>query len=425
MAGINLSALSDYFKYPEKVAELRVRLYKILVDKNVEVDANASLNTLIDKVREVEGNIEENTIYITENNTTEGYDVTNYTKAIVDVQAQVEENELDKLLDNTIESFIMPQSINYLGPYKFYQCTYLSEIQANSLMNVESYVFYGCSNLESANLPYVTSIGYRAFTNCTSLQELSVPEVVTIQSEALQNVSNLRKLDFPNLVYIMGGSNTTVATVMSADKASYLSIPFLTSISNYCFYGLSAVTSIYAPNLVSAQGMNAIYGGASNLSLSYLDFPLLRDVYSYAITNFNHVQSINAPLLSLAGFTYMPEVSRISFRYLRQFSPSAFQGFSKLEEAEFPFITSPDYISWNMSDIFKNCYKLSRIYLPRMASAEFYSAFTDCSSLTEIEFPLLHYGTFTANYNYSSSIAFRNTKLESFSAPRLYNGTLS
>ena len=130
MASINLNGLSEYFKYPEKVAELRVRLYKILVDKKVEVDANASLNTLIDKVREVEGNIEENTIYITENNTTEGYDVTNYTKAIVDVQAQVEETQLDKLLDNTIENFIMPQSINYLGPYKFYQCSYLSEIHS-------------------------------------------------------------------------------------------------------------------------------------------------------------------------------------------------------------------------------------------------------------------------------------------------------
>ena len=215
MAGINLSALSDYFKYPEKVAELRVRLYKILVDKKVEVDANASLNTLIDKVREVEGNIEENTIYITENNTTEGYDVTNYTKAIVDVQAQVEENELDKLLDNTIESFIMPQSINYLGPYKFYQCAYLSEIQANSLMNIESYVFYGCSNLESANLPYVTSIGYNAFTNCISLQELSVPELVTLNSEALLALPNatIRSVRFPTPVTAVFMAPVTLSKV--------------------------------------------------------------------------------------------------------------------------------------------------------------------------------------------------------------------
>lgn len=340
MASINLNALSEYFKYPEKVAELRVRLYKILVDKKVEVDANASLNTLIDKVREVEGNIEENTIYITENNTTEGYDVTNYTKAIVDVQAQVKETELDKLLDNTIENFIMPQSINYLGPYKFYQCSYLSEIQANSLMNIESYVFYGCSNLESANLPYVTSIGYKAFANCISLQELSVPELVNLGQEALQNVKNLTKLDFPNLVQVYGGSDLATTTTSSVYKASYLSIPFLTSIPGRCFYGLKGVSSIYAPNLVSAQGSYAI-DGSGNPNISALTFPLLTTVYSFGITSFSKVKSIDAPLLDAAGFTYMPEVSRVSFPYLRQFTPSAFYRFHSLEEAEFSYLTGP------------------------------------------------------------------------------------
>jgi hypothetical protein len=114
------------------------------------------------------------------------------------------------------------------------------------------------SNLESANFPYVTSIGYKAFANCTSLQELSVPEVVTIQPEALQNVQNLTKLDFPNLVSIMGSS--TIATVTSANKASYLNIPYVTSLSSYCFGDLNAVNSIYAPNLSNIYGSYAIYG---------------------------------------------------------------------------------------------------------------------------------------------------------------------
>lgn len=414
MAGINLSALSDYFKYPEKVAELRVRLYKILVDKNVEVDANASLNTLIDKVREVEGNIEENTIYITENNTTEGYDVTNYTKAIVDVQAQVEENELDKLLDNTIESFIMPQSINYLGPYKFYQCTYLSEIQANSLMNIENHVFYGCSNLENANLPYVTSIGYRAFAHCTSLQELSVPELVDLGSEALQNVQNLTKLDFPNLVRVTGGSNLATTVTSSVYKASYLSIPFLTTIPGNCFYGLKGVSSIYAPNLVSTQGGYAI-DGTGNSNLSALSFPLLTTIYSSAITSFPKVKTIDAPLVSLVGFNYMPEVSRVSFPYLRQFSPWAFYGFNSLEEADFPYLTGPAWVSWGMSSLFINCYSLSRVSLPRLTSAEFYDSFSNCSSLTEIEFPLLGYG-------YITSYFLGNTPVERISMPRFSSG---
>ena len=83
-----------------------------LLDKKVDVSAGESLNSLIEKVKQVEGNIPETTIYITENNTETGYDVTNYTKAIVDVQASAVENDLDKLLNNTIKSCVIPQSIN-------------------------------------------------------------------------------------------------------------------------------------------------------------------------------------------------------------------------------------------------------------------------------------------------------------------------
>ena len=62
---MNYSTISDYFKYPAKVSDLRQRLYRILLDKNVEVSANESLNSLIEKVKNIESIIEDRTIYIT------------------------------------------------------------------------------------------------------------------------------------------------------------------------------------------------------------------------------------------------------------------------------------------------------------------------------------------------------------------------
>ena len=58
---------SEYFKYPAKISELKNRLYLYLQQKNVEVSGTDSLNTLIEKVKLIEGQTAYNQILITEN----------------------------------------------------------------------------------------------------------------------------------------------------------------------------------------------------------------------------------------------------------------------------------------------------------------------------------------------------------------------
>ena len=408
---INLSALSDYFKYPDKVAELKVRLYKILLDKKVDVSAGESLNSLIEKVKQVEGNIPENTIYITENNTETGYDVTNYTKAIVDVQASAVENDLDKLLNNTIKSCVIPQSINWLGPYKFYQCTSLEELQGNTLFEVPSYAFYGCSNLKSINLPYVRKIKTNAFTDCTGLTEIQVPELTHVEGAFFLNASKLTYFDAPNLISWRGVSE---GNVTGASKLSYINLPALTAPSYSLFQGMSNVENINLPNLLflSSYGL----GGAGNRKLSQLSLPILLSTSNNAISGFYALTSVESPLLAtVGGITYCYSLSEVSVPLAREIVSGAFQYCSALQRIELPYFTGPSWQQYAASDLFSGCSSLSEFSAPYAFSFYSpYSVFVKCSSLQSLNLPRLYYGAF-------SNGAFFKTPLSLISVPNYYS----
>lgn len=408
---VNLSALSDYFKYPDKVAELKVRLYKILLDKNVDVSAGESLNSLIEKVKQVEGNIPENTIYITENNTETGYDVTNYTKAIVDVQASAVENDLDKLLNNTIESCVIPQSINWLGPYKFYQCTNLEELQGNTLFEVPAYAFYGCSNLKSINLPYVRKIKTNAFAGCTRLTEMQVPELTHVEGGFLTQASNLSYFDAPNLISWSGAST---GTVTGASKLSYINLPALTIPVYSLFQGISNVESINLPNILFLSSY--ALAGTGNQKLSQLSLPILLSTSNDAISGFHALTSVESPLLTtVGGITYCYSLAEVSVPLAREILSRAFIYCSALQRIELPYFTGPSWQQYAASDLFSGCNSLSEFNAPYAFSFYSpYSVFVNCSSLQSLNLPRLYYGGF-------SNGAFFNTPLSLISVPNYYS----
>lgn len=317
---MDYSKISDYFKYPAKVSELRQRLYKILADKNVDVSANESLNSLIEKVKSIESVLEDKTIYITENNTEVGYDVTEYTKAIVNVQEEAKENELDKLIDSTIEEFTMPSRINEIGEYKFYKCVNLSQVSIGNGTNIPKYAFKDCLNLQSivmtncinvgnyafdgdinlsqAVVPNALNIGYAAFNN-TKLTEFSNSQVYKLAGSAFNNNICLSKISLPNLTYLFQGANFN-----NCNNLTELNFPNLIR-AGADFNGVFEISSISLPRLSNLEGT----AFSTNDKLSTVELPCLIDLvtpnqYDYSsnkvafINNCNNISVLSLPNLS-------------------------------------------------------------------------------------------------------------------------------
>ena len=260
---INLSNISQYFQYPSKVAELKDRLYNILKNKGIEVTAAESLNSLIEKVREVEPALEPQTIYLTQNNTS--YDVTEYTEAIVDVPPVTVENDLDGLIDGSLKSFTMPSTISSLANERFLNFKDLSTVIAPRLKEIPDSTFEKCISLEELNLPEVNLIGNSAFKDCVKLSSINVNNAYYIGENAFENNINLQNIDLTNLRELQSG------TFKNCYNLSSISAPNVRLIDGSRLFVNTNLSELNFPNVYSLRSLTL----SSNRNLKYISFPNL------------------------------------------------------------------------------------------------------------------------------------------------------
>lgn len=342
---MDYSTISDYFKYPAKIAELRQRLYQILIDKGVEVSANESLNSMIEKVKSIEGINPTDTLYILENGV---YDVTEYGTAEVNVQAVAPENDLDFLVDNTISQFTMPSRISEIGAYKFYKCYNLSQVSIANGTTIPSYAFYECVNLESMIMPNCTYIGEYAFYNCKKMSVATMPSAYSIGTHAfygcnLESYSNsqayqlfentfynnitLSELNLPNVYAIQGGGN--FYNCKNLTSINMQNLVYFYGYSN--FDNTNKISSYNFPNLVKTQGILA----NSNSYISELNLPMLTNVgttrsssnvaVKYFIDNCDNLSNISLPMVSYMACGLISNnnlISEIELPILKSFTLS-------------------------------------------------------------------------------------------------------
>ncbi len=118
-------------------------------------------------------------------------------------------------------SIIIPDSVNSIGTYAFYNCTSLASVTlSENLTSIGSYAFQNCSSLSEITIPAgVTTIPTYAFYGCSSLTNVVIPSGVTsIGNYAFYNCSSLATVTIPGSV---------------------------TSIGNYAFYGCGSLTDVY------------------------------------------------------------------------------------------------------------------------------------------------------------------------------------
>ena len=166
---------------------------------------------------------------------------------------------------------IIPNSVNSIGDYAFYNCSGLSSVTIpDSVTEIREGVFYGCSGLTTVTFgSSVTSIGWCAFSGCSSLASvyyngnvgnwcgISFDNVAANPLSCAHNLymnnSLVRNLVIPNTVTEIKDN-----TFCGASCLTSVTIPTsVTKIDGYAFYGCSGLTSITIPNSVTNIDMRA------------------------------------------------------------------------------------------------------------------------------------------------------------------------
>lgn len=103
------------------------------------------------------------------------------------------------LYESDIQSYVIPNTINSIGPWAFASCSRLTNITIpNVVTSIDDSAFSGCTSLTSITIPNsVTSIGREAFYGCDSLENITIPDSVTsIGSSAFNSCTNLKSITY-------------------------------------------------------------------------------------------------------------------------------------------------------------------------------------------------------------------------------------
>ena len=374
---IDINTLSQYFQYPSKVTELRDRLYRILRDKGIEVTANESLNSLIEKVRTVEPALIPQTIYITENNTT--YDVTEYTDAVVNVPVETIANDLDGLVDGSLKSFTMPSQISTLAHRRFYDFVDLSQISMPQVNAIPSYTFYNCNKLSEADIPEATSIGNYAFANCYTLSDINAPNVITLGNYVFDSCYNLQSFSNKNITELSDG------TFRNNFKLSMLSLPNLTQIyGSETFTNCSNLSELSLPNLVYIT--DSVFAGGRGLNnLKNISFPKLTNTYTALPPNqLNTILNLSNLISATAtGYYFISDYSNLTslnLDNLTSFYGGLIYNCNNISELNLSRLVSA--YSGTLANSMQN---LRYLNINHLASMSGYSPVANCFNLEKID----------------------------------------
>ena len=153
----------------------------------------------------------------------------------------------------SLRSVVIPDSVEYIADYAFYNCSQLTHISIpDGVEDINSNTFAGCSGLTSVTIPdSVTYIGNYAFDGCHSLSSIMIPDSVTIIADYA----------------FVGCSGLTSVTIGSG----------VTNIGSWVFEGCTSLKNInsndgvYIPDGTQTIGHHAFYNsGMEKLSFNNL-----------------------------------------------------------------------------------------------------------------------------------------------------------
>ena len=125
----------------------------------------------------------------------------------------IEEKAFDKV-GKIIRNVVIKEGITSIEESAFASQKYIVSVSLPESLNlIGSYAFYNCESLESINLNYVTSIQGYAFRNCKNLKEIEFNDDKTVSIDAgAFHYSGLEEIYIPENVNMLepgsGGQGT-------------------------------------------------------------------------------------------------------------------------------------------------------------------------------------------------------------------------
>jgi hypothetical protein len=121
-----------------------------------------------------------------------------------------------------LDSVVLPDTLNKIGPFCFYGCTKLSNIPLpQSIQEISSNAFCNCTSLsfEDLQLPNLTSLGQNAFLACQSLEYIDLPSIEKLGNVVFRDCISLKHIKLGSNVtsigqYQFGDSTAAVNNVM-------------------------------------------------------------------------------------------------------------------------------------------------------------------------------------------------------------------
>lgn len=211
-----------------------------------------------------------------------------------------------------LASINLPSGLKYIDAYAFNACESLTSLTfPSSLISIEEGAFAGCDSLETVNFNSgLKSIGTSAFSACTMLESISLPNSVNQIGElAFSSCTSLESAVLPNnlavipkYMFINCGSLKTVTIPESVQSIQYhafkdcrsldnVTLPSnLHSLCDEAFNGCSSLSSIYIPGTISNIGAYAFYNctslnsvtigyGVKTIGESYYDYHIKGHVF--------------------------------------------------------------------------------------------------------------------------------------------------
>ena len=309
-----------------------------------------------------------------------------------------------------LESVTIPDGVTSIGTSAFQQCSSLTSIIIPAgVTGIGNYVFCACTGLTSITIPSsVTSIGNSAFSGCSGITSITIPaDVTSIGSNAFSN-SGLTSITIPVKVRSIG--NAAFSGCFGLETVTFADGIPLESIGAYAFRGCSSLESITIPASVTRIGDYAFQQCSGLATVTFADGIPLESIGDYAFRQ-SGLTSITIPdgVTGIGKYAFQQCSGLTSVTIgegVTELKQCTFDGCSQLTSVSLPSTLTKIWLQ-----AFQSCTSLTSITIPEGVTEIQANAFTSCTHLEDVYVSWTDFGGVTANSGPFYSVNLANVNL--------------